>query len=317
MLFIIHLSVVFATAMLLCMSVLIARRGLAEQQQTRDIRRANEVTRAYLRRLAGAEDVVPPKAEPIALDAVLHLSQLLRGAERDRMLEFADGDGLFDLALTEMKRSRPPARVKAIRMLGQFGSERCVESLRSAMAEDPRPELRLEAAGALAQLGRLPSPADTIAMLRLDHGPPTRLHLALLRSLAPTYLKELGALLDGNIPLTLRCAIVDAIGWSGDYSAADLIEQAARHEEPEMRCAALRAARQLGRPDASRWILPLLADSSPDVRVNAIRACETLRIRVAVDALELLLQDRSWWVRSRAEEALATLRPNRPASIAA
>ena len=84
-----------------------------------------------------------------------------------------------------------------------------------------------------------------------------------------------------------------------------------------MRGAALRAGRQLGRPDASNWILPLLSDPIAEVRVNAIRACDTLQIEQAVEALERLCSDPHWWVRSRAEEALLTLRPAEPTSIAA
>lgn len=303
--------------MLAFMSILIVRRWRAERRQAGNTAEANGVTKAYLRRLGGAADISPPVPGPIALEAVLRLSRLLRGGERDRLLALADDDRLFDLALSKLKHSRPPGRVKAIHMLGQFGGDRCVDALCAAMAQERRPELRLEAAGALAQLGRLPSPADTIAMLGLAQNTPTRLHLALLRSLAPTHVSELGSLLDAKLPTALRCMIVDAIGWSGDYTAANFIERAAHDDSHEMRCAALRAARQLGRPDAGSWILPLLADTSAEVRVNAIRACDTLRIKKAVGALELLRQDEYWWVRSRAEDALATLRPGKPASVAA
>lgn len=317
MLFVIRLSVVFAATMLVCMAVLVARRWRAERRHVRDAACASDITRAYLRRLGGATDIAPPGPGPVPLDAILRLGQLLRGAERDRLLALAEADGLFDVALSKLHRSRRAGRVDAIRILAQFGSERCVASLQAVMAADPRPELRLEAAGALAQLGRLPSPGDTIAMLGMAKGTPTRLHLAVLRSLASVHVAELGRLLDADFPFALRCMIVDAIGWSGDFSASNLIERAARDDDPELRCAALRAAGQLGRPDVARWILPLLADPSADVRVNAIRACDTLRIGGAVEALEVLRHDQSWWVRSRAEEALATLRPAQSARVAA
>ena len=317
MAFIVNLSVVFAAAMIACMAVLIARRWQAERRQSGISARSSAVTRNYLQRLGGGLDVEPPVAGPIALSAVLHLSQLLRGAERDRLLELAEADGLFDLALSKLKRSGPPGRVRAIQMLGQFGGERSVEVLLDRMANDPLPALRLEAASALATLGRLPAPADTVVMLGLAHNTPTRAHSALLRSLAVPHATELGTLLGDPLPVALRCMIVDALGWSMDYSVADLIGQAARDANPEMRCAALRAARQLGRPDAAKWILPLLADRVAEVRVNAIRACDTLQIEQAVEALELLCSDQQWWVRSRAEEALATLRPLRPLSVAA
>ena len=312
-----NLSVVFAATMLACMVMLIVRRWRAERRQGAISAQSSAVTRTYLRRLGGSLDVAPPAAGPISLTAVLHLCQLLRGAERDRLLTLAEADGLFDLALSKLKHSGPPGRARAIQMLGQFGGDRAVGALLERMTNDPRPALRLEAASALAALGRLPAPAETIAILGFANAAPTRVHSALLRSLARSHTRQLGSMLGTALPVTLRCMIVDTLGWSDDYSVADLIEQAACDDNPEMRCAALRAGRQLGRPDASNWILPLLSDPIAEVRVNAIRACDTLQIEQAVEALERLCSDPHWWVRSRAEEALLTLRPAEPTSIAA
>lgn len=306
--------------MLAGMVLLIVRRWYAEQHQGKISTQSNAMTRAYLQRLGGA-DVATPAAGPVALATVLHLSQLLRGAERERLLAIAEDDGLFDLALRKVRHSGAPDRARAIQMLMQFGDERSVHALLERMAGDPIPSLRLEAAGALAVLGRLPPPAETIGTLGLAKGPLTRVHSAVLRSLAQSYPLEMGNLLRGDfpaaLPIGLRRMVVDALGWSGDYSVAELIEEAARDDHPEIRCAALRSARQLGRSDAGEWILPLLADPVAEVRVNAIRACDTLRIRQAVTALERLCADPDWWVRSRAEEALVGLRPAGAVDIAA
>ena len=304
-------SLVFAIAMALCLGVLILRRWQFERASAARKALERTVTRAYLMRLNDA--TTGPDVSgidlSIRLSAVSHLLQLLRGGDRAHLLEFADADGLFAGPLKRTASLSPARRSDAIRVLEQFGSEPCVQSLIVLMANDRSREVRAEAAGALARLGRLPGVRDTISLLELKDHAPNRMHRAMFRSIAAGHIEEMRGLLATAIADPLRALLIDALGWSGDLSAVDDLARGATHPNPEIRCAALRAARQLGHPHARDWIIPLLSDEDENVRGQAARTCSKLRLQRAVPMLEAMREDTSWWVRMRADHALSLLVP--------
>jgi len=244
------------------------------------------------------------------------LIQLLRGGERDRLMALADHDRLFEGAMFHLDDARRRQRADSLQILAQFGSERCIEGIGRMMGADQDEELRLAAASALAKLGALPGPRETVNRLRLMDEPVTRVHLALFRSLATLHARELRVVLKDKLPGSLRAAIVDALGWSGDAAVLKDLAKAAGDPDPEVRCAALRAANQLGHPDAARWIVPRLGDPDVNVRIQAAKSCAKLRSYRAVPALRQLALDPSWWVRWRANEALRSLVRTKAEAIA-
>lgn len=286
-------SLAFAAAMAVAMAVLLLRRRRWETAV--GVREADMLaaSRAFMRALAGdAPDLAPAPhlaqagVSPAAKRAALsHLLRLVRGDDRVRLLAAGEQEGLFAYAIAALGRAAPARRIDAMRLLEQFGSAECVSALDRCVRTDVDAVVRLEAAAALARLGTLPPVTQLIDALRLGEHPITRLHAALLRSLAVRDAAAIAELAASASHPRLRPLLVEAIGWSEDLTAIDLLAQHAADPDPEVRCAAVRAARSLAHPAAGTWLVPLLNDPSEAVRIQAAQACGQLRVTDGVTAL--------------------------------
>ena len=304
-------SVIFATLIIVIFLLLVARRMLGERRMTRESKAMLAATKDLLLRIQNLARSAPSgqSSKAARMHAVLNLARLLRGSERVKLMELADKDGLFDSALRDLTSNKPRQRAQAVELLDQFESQKCVAALRTVMANDPVYELRLAAALTLARFGRLPSPRETISQMSLLTNENSRIHLALFRALAPLYPAQLQALLHDPAYHIIKASIVDALGWSDDLTCLAEIERASLDADPEVRCAALRAAGQLGQPEVGNWIIARLADPNVNVRIQAIRCASRLSLSQAHAQIEALTNDPSAWVRCRADEALFALQP--------
>ncbi|MEH6716358.1 HEAT repeat domain-containing protein [Parasphingorhabdus flavimaris] len=306
----IQMSIFVASAMLAIFATLVLYRWWGERKSRQRRALHTDVSRSYIQRIAGQKSETSRTwTKSLRLDVVSHLLLLLRGGERDRLKELAELDGLLDEALRLSRNLRASKRIDAIRILQQFGSAVCVARLRRMMKSDRNPDVRLNAAFALASAGVLPPPRETITMLGMFDRDTSRLDIALLRSLASRYVGHFNVLLEEDIPDKRRAMLVDALGWSGDMSVLPTLEKAAQSKDVEVRAAALRAASQLGHPSVP-WVLDMLEDESEIIRLQAANSCAVLRLRSAVPRLQKLLSDDVLWVRLRAEEAIALLANN-------
>lgn len=313
-----YVSTVISLAMSGYMAWLILRRWHDERTAGRRDAIQRAITRHYLQQCAGSAqtDVTAQTSgwsRTARLQAATHLLQLLRGEEGKRLLRLVESEGLSDAALTRARSRRQTERVGAIRVLERFGSRNCTRALVILMANDPAAPVRLEAAGALARLDRLPSLRDTISLLDLYETRPTPLHRAIMRSLAPVRTPEFLGLLDVQLPPHLRMLLIDALGWSGQLDVLDTLCEASRDEHPLVRNAALQAAAQLGHAGRGEWVIAMLRDRDEAVRASAAKVCSRLGLRKAIDDLLLLQQDSSRWVAVQAGDALARLRRVVPA----
>ncbi len=312
------ISLAFALVMATSMAALLIRR---RRQEARMLARDEEklaASRTLMCALAGGAEEphlqeLPSEAWRAALS---HLLQLVRGEDRTRLLELAERRGLFAHAVAALRNRRAARRIDAMRLLEHFGSPECVCALDQCLRTDRVMAVRLEAAAALARLGALPPVRDLIAALRMDEQPVTRLHAAFFRSLAERDAREVAELAAEPDQAKLRPLLVEAMGWTADLSMASRLAGHAFDPEPEVRCAAIRAARQLGHPAAGLWIVPLLDDPEESVRLQAAQACGQLRLKDGVSALERLATEPSWWVRTRARAALDVLRPGGAPALA-
>lgn len=308
---IIHFCIWTSVALAAIFAALVCRRWITERREPATRSHQTAISRAYLQRIQGLQpDVINHHwTSNECMEAASHLLLLLRGGERETLVELAEQDGLLAGVLRRSHSWRAARRIDAIRILQQFGGELAEARLTAILGGDPHPIVRLNAAFALAQFGKLPPPRETMAMLGMPNRAPTRMDVAMLRAMAPEHAKELQDILFDIMPHARRAAIIDALGWSADPQVLPLLERAARFENVDIRCAALRAAAKLGNPSVRHWIIRALADEHPAVRTQAINSCASLALSDAEPALRLLAGDTDLWVRLRADEALHELAP--------
>ncbi|MFC0588944.1 HEAT repeat domain-containing protein [Novosphingobium aquiterrae] len=308
-LLIVWISVVAAAALGSFFLLLLFRRWRIEHREASNQNKLAEITRNYLQRVGGFSVDGPDQRWPagLKLAAISHLHLLLRGGERERLMQMAELDGLLNETLQTSKSRRAHRRIDAIRLLQQFGSEACVARLRELMARDRNPTVRVEAAFALASIDALPPPRELIRILGLFDRNPRRLDSALLRATAKHYCDHLQRLLNDPMPHWRRALIVDALGWSEDPSVLETLARAGAMESAELRSAALRAAARLGHPSVAEWVIPLLHDPVAFVRVQAANCCAVLGLASARPDLVEIARDEDLWVRLRAAHALNVL----------
>lgn len=236
-----------------------------------------------------------------------HLLRLTRGEASDRLLRLADQLRLPDKSIKALANPHEARRVDAMRVLEQFPIRRSIDALITVMAYDPEPSVRLEAAAALARVGHLPSPKIVVGMLNLRGQSLNRLHRAIFRASAIHHSHDLDELSRDPQLVNLRPVLVEALGWSDQYTTLPVLAHHALDADPEVRIAALKAARKLGHPGVSSWVLGLLVDPNEVVRVQAARTCGALGLKDAIPVLQSLAESPSWWVKTRAKEALTRL----------
>lgn len=285
---------------------LVMRRDRRERARAAEQEHMRALTReimAMLGNQGGALPVFERAHAEARLSAIGHLGQLLRGGDRERLVRFVEDQHLLDRAAREVSRGSRRKRVEAIRLLGTIGGPRALDALSRALREEEDEDVRLEAATMLARLDGLPPPGDLIASLRLAETAITPLHRALFRTLAAHRPTELFAIADADLPPPVRALVVDALGWTEDYAALDLLSAASADPHPPVRVSAIDAASRLGHPGAAPWIVRLLDDPEPPVRARAIRACQSMGLRAGLPAIARLRADPSPWVRLRAQQA--------------
>lgn len=304
------ISVYGALAMAALLLYLVVRRDQRERSRARDQEDMRQLTREVLAALSDPATARPifDRAHPRArLTAIGHIGQLLRGGDRDQLVAFVEQQELLHRAAQRVASGSRRARVEAIRLLGSIGGPRALDVLRNALRDERHDEIRLEAATMLARLDGLPPPGTLIEQLRLTDAPITPLHRALFRTLAAHRADELIAIAQADLPPEVRALLIDALGWTEDYSALPILAEVARDANTAVRLAAIDAASRIGHPSAASWIIGLLADPEPTVRARAVRACQSLGIQRSLPQIIELRSDTSPWVRLRAQQAAQAL----------
>lgn len=307
----------FALSALSAAALLFWRRHRDEQALELGRESDRRLSQAVLAALGAADDA--DVASPLAgADAgsiervVSRFLQLMRGTDRDRLLDIADAAGIADQAIAQLSHRHEARRVDAMRVLERFPVPSAIAALRAAMEGDEDYAVRTEAAATLARVDRLPEAQVVIDALGLKTRQPNLLHAAIFRVAAEHDAREIAALAEYRSLGALRPVLAEALGWSQDYSMLPSLAKFAADPNPEMRTAALKAARRLGHPGVKDWVLALLVDGVDVVRVQAARTCGKLGFREAIPVLVKLTENPSWWVRVRAGEALLALAPDQP-----
>ena len=307
----ISIAVYGSLAMAALLLFLVMRRDRKERHAAAVQANARALTREIMGALssgqAGNAYAHASSADRIA--AISHLGRLVRGEDRARLIAFVEVNRMLDTVVAKLRRRRIARRVDAVRTLGGVGGAQAIAALTATLKEDADGTVRLEAAAQLAQLGALPPAGILVDALDLERATVTPLHHALFRALAPHRGAELIAMMAQPITAGTRALVIDALGWTEDYSALPTLGQAATDPDSQVRLDVVRSSARLNHPAAARWIVPMLGDADDRVRSEAARACATMGLRAARPTIEAMLDDPSAWVRLRAKAALAALGP--------
>lgn len=220
----------------------------------------------------------------------------------------------------ELRRGEPGQRREAARQMASYPSADVAEALLGAL-EDPDPQVRLQAAAAVGQvgvpgavpiltdwlndaepavrssaahaLGRIGDPRSGEALARLLADSRAGVRRAAVDALARIggdgAVVSLLAHLD-EADTSVRVAVIDALARIGDGRALVPLMAQAAEAAPEVRLATLRALGGIGDVRALPLLLSAIADGKPAQRNAAIAALGRLRLAGATDTLVERLQ---------------------------
>lgn len=312
-------SLALATAAMLVMFILTVRRAREESRLQHDeqVRKAIQgILFKYMdSREARESDIdnltnLQKRDKTVLRKLAIDLSHLVRGHERDRLIELLEAIGLQKECLSDVHSKDLELRTSAIRALQIFSDDTSRQALLRAL-EDRNPSIRMAAADALLHTEALP-PLDTL-MARLNEQ--SLLESMDMRSLmsdiarrAPASLVQLARKSKGQ--LAVERVIADALSDSSDYSVITTLIGYSQSDDMDLRARAIRSLGELHHPAAAAVVQEALSDLRWQIRAVAARAAGQIGLEQCINGLNFLLDDRNWWVRFRAAEALWRLGGN-------
>jgi HEAT repeat protein len=217
-----------------------------------------------------------------------------------------DGPVVLEQMLESIEDPAPEVRMEAAHALADFGQDESVTALIVA-THDPEDAVIAAAVWSLEQLGS-PEAAPRLFQL-LDRR--TTLH-PVLRALAAlgdvSAAEAIGRLLlEGNDPEDRRAAAM-ALGKLRTVASVGPLIQALHDHAPTVRSAALVAVGELHAVGVLSRVVPLLGDGDDTVRRSAVLTLERLGTPDAIPSLnDVRRDDPNAGIRARAARALATL----------
>lgn len=305
-------SLVPAGLSILVMLGLIVRRVDSTWRDRKNAKARSELTTLILGYLDGSvpldgvRDAARGKSIELMTDIVGDLLQLIRGGDRERLIELLRGLGVVELHLAGLRQRNPHARIAAITGLSSFKGTRVISEIRARL-DDSDPDVRLAAAQALSEMHAVGSVRVLVDKLQIGTRERSRMLYNVFRNLVPEETWQLIRLLDDDVPDFAKALALDALGKGGDYGAIDAVARIVNHDSEDLRAEALFALAELSHPYIHSKVMPALTDPSWPVRTAAAFCAGRIGLTESMPLLERLLDDEMWWVRLRAAEALYNL----------
>lgn len=300
-------SLTLSAAALLALILLLFARFSGGRRAEQRQRARKELTRILLSGGTGAAPRTKLYRETAA-DLIAELAELVRGSDRERLLQNAADLGVPDVLRRRLRSRVAQDRLSAAETLAMFPGDPQEWAL--AALDDRNRDVRLGAALALAQNHAAPSAGEVVRKLGIGTRERSLLVVSLMRDLAEVDPKGVQAILyDPALPDEAKLAATDALAASGMVENAPLVAwmaDAARtdsHLQPRI----FRALGRIGHPGARDAVLTGLASAEWRVRSSAAEAAGRIGLTDAIPRLKELLGDEHWWVRLRSGEALARM----------
>lgn len=313
------LTVIWVLAVALCAAALLWMAGLILlrlRHARRTARRRADRSRVeaalvgILQGAGAAEGALRPYAGRARLmaETLLEFMGLVRGADRERVLEVLAGLGVPATLRARLRRGSLAGRMASAEALSVFPSPETEAALDAAASEGAPAAFRLAALRSLDQLGEGVPLRRLLAELEAGRLRPTPVVGELVRSIVArrpqAAVRELRA---GAAHEAVQAMLVEGLGASGDYGALGPLLEVATAPSAEVRAAVQAALGRLMHPAAAGAVAAGLEDPAPQVRAAAAQAAGDARFMGLAAALEARLADPAWRVRHLAAAALVRL----------
>lgn len=233
--------------------------------------------------------------------AVLEYLRFLKGDDRAALVDMTRRLGMVDDLERDLRSTDRTRRAEAVEGLAEIADPATFDAL-VFMLSDPVPEIRIQAAAALARIGD--DRAVRSILKAMDGEEPWAAQrfadaLFIFGSAAVTgmcgYLMSAGR---------YRALVSRVLGLLGDLRAEPALLQALQSTDPELRVRSAAALGRAGTPKSVPYLLDLLRDDGWQVRAQAATALGGHMDPHAVPGLSKAMADTSWWVRHNAASAL-------------
>lgn len=227
------MSLLLAMIAIAWMLGLIVARLFREKDEARRGADRKALASAYLAIMGGAGDaaiVLQPfqRRARLLAETLLEVLGLVRGAERERLIDSLAGVGVDQRLRARLTRGSRTGRLAAAEALSAFPSPETRAALETLYRDARDPELRIPAVRTLIEIGAAPAPETLIADLEKRYEADSLLYVPVFRRLAvdaPDAM--LAAFRSANLRPATRAVVAEALGASGDYrSVAALLDQA-------------------------------------------------------------------------------------------
>lgn len=270
---------------------------------------------AYLRLMRddmrGFDDLLPHRREGrILAEALLDLLDIVRGSQRQALIEGLIAFGLDKTLRARARRGPAAARLAALEALACFPGPETEKVVRQAGRSTGGP-VRMAATKSLLAMDAhvdLDLLIEDMRRRKEAWSGPMADILTLLAARQPQdCVRELKR---PDLPESLRAMIAEGLGGATDYRVVPALSEAAMGAPPKVRAASLRALGRLMHPAVEPVVARGIADQDWQVRGAAAAAAGSAGLTALVPLLAEHLADPVWWVRFQAAEALTRLGPD-------
>lgn len=290
------------------MTALVLRRLLRERADARRLMHRQALIVALLAPIAESSGRAAPLAAldgETAAETLLEILTLVRGVERERIIETARDRGAPPVLRRQLAKGGVRTRILAAEALGFFPEAETLRALRRA-EQDMDARVQVAALKSMVELGAPFSIDDLLA--RIGAGSRLSSLVSVLRmAVASQPTEAIGALSRPGSPTPVRIALIDSLAATHVSGSVDTIAALTDDENIEVRAAAIQALGVLAHSTCASIIAKALSDQDWRIRLKAAEAAGRLGLVEFSEPLCALLSDEIWWVRFRASEALAAL----------
>ena len=251
------------------------------------------------------------RKDPIFAERLIEALDIFDGAQRDHLVEIGRRIGLADDLLEGLTSRKVGRRLDAVTALSRIADEEHQAAIEHAL-NDPSPEVRVQAAWALARIGSPASVPKIIRRMNSEDLWAAQLMADALTEFGSAAVAAMSAdvLIDSpGIEGQARYLpdLVRALGSIGDPTAEPALIHALGSEDPIIRLRAAEALGKAGSPASLPKLMRTLEDEDWRVRVKAAAAMGDQRDGRGLKNLRSALRDSEWWVRQAAAESIGRI----------